>query len=318
MCRSAPRGAQAPGVQSMSEYKGDISGRLVRRASWHLWVALGATLGTLVARTVRLTSDGGMDHAIVARAARVRPAGGSRYDDPHFLYLPSAVMAAAPWTVVPRGVLSVLVPVVVTGCRVGGWVCALRLHGVPVRSRFAALGLIGLAAGFAPFARARCGGRVEAAAGAGGVARAAVAGAGGEGRGAGGPGGGLVLAGAGAAAARSDVALSGGDAAQGLSGCGDVVWSSGYGGRSLLDGCEAYVAPAAPCPSRLQRARPLRLCLEGDGRLGPGGYSGGRQQRCPWATRFDPAVAPQVSCMFVVYWLAHSHGTGPYTGPPGR
>lgn len=136
----------------MSERKSDISGWLVRPASWHLWVVLGAVLGAVVARTARLTSDGGMDNAIVVRAARVWLAGGSPYDDPHFLYLPSAVVAAAPWATVPRGVLSVLVPVLVAGCLVGGWVCALRLHGVALRSRFAALGLIGLAAGFAPFA----------------------------------------------------------------------------------------------------------------------------------------------------------------------
>ncbi|MGI5377532.1 glycosyltransferase 87 family protein [Streptomyces sp. CA-251387] len=136
----------------MSEYKSDISGWLVRRATWHLWVVLGAVLGALVTRTARVTSDGGMDNAIVVRAARVWLAGGSPYDDPHFLYLPSAVLAAAPQVLVPRGVLGVLVPVVVTGCLVGGWVCALRLHGVDVRSRFAALGLIGLAVGFAPFA----------------------------------------------------------------------------------------------------------------------------------------------------------------------
>ncbi|WP_030689691.1 glycosyltransferase 87 family protein, partial [Streptomyces sp. NRRL B-1347] len=33
----------------------------------------------------------------------------------------------------------------------GGWGCALRLYGVPWRSRFAVLGLLGLALGFAPF-----------------------------------------------------------------------------------------------------------------------------------------------------------------------
>ncbi|MEY9993571.1 arabinofuranan 3-O-arabinosyltransferase [Streptomyces sp. V4I8] len=136
----------------MSERKSDISGWLVRRATWHLWVALGAVLGALVAHTARVTSDGGMDNAIVVRAARVWWAGGSPYDDPHFLYLPSAVLAAAPQVLIPRGALGVLVPAVVTGCLVGGWVCALRLYGVPLRSRFAALGLLGLAAGFAPFA----------------------------------------------------------------------------------------------------------------------------------------------------------------------
>ncbi|WP_369175294.1 glycosyltransferase 87 family protein [Streptomyces sp. R28] len=124
----------------------------MRRATWHLWVVLGVVLGALVVRTARVTSDGGMDNAIVVRAARVWLAGGSPYDDPHFLYLPSAVLAAAPQAVIGRSALSVLVPVVVTGCLVGGWGCALRLHGVGLRSRFAVLGLIGLAVGFAPFA----------------------------------------------------------------------------------------------------------------------------------------------------------------------
>ncbi|MEU8990189.1 glycosyltransferase 87 family protein [Streptomyces sp. NPDC048558] len=136
----------------MSEHKSDISGWLVRRATWHLWAVLGVLLGALVMRSARVTSDGGMDNAIVVRAARVWLGGGSPYDDPHFLYLPSAVLAAAPQALIPRGLLGVLVPVVVTGCLVGGWVCALRVHGVPLRSRFAALGLIGLAVGFAPFA----------------------------------------------------------------------------------------------------------------------------------------------------------------------
>ncbi|MGV9227947.1 glycosyltransferase 87 family protein [Streptomyces nigra] len=136
----------------MSERKSDISGWLVRPANVPLWVALAAVLGALVARTARLTSRGGMDNAIVVRAAKVWLEGGSPYDDPHFLYLPSAVLAAAPQVLVDRDVLLVLAPLTVTGCLVGGWVCALRLHGVPLRSRFAALGLLGLAAGFAPFA----------------------------------------------------------------------------------------------------------------------------------------------------------------------
>lgn len=45
-----------------------------------------------------------------------------------------------------------LVPLAVTACLAAGWACALRLHGIPPRSRLAALGLAGLTAGFAPFA----------------------------------------------------------------------------------------------------------------------------------------------------------------------
>ncbi|MER6405969.1 glycosyltransferase 87 family protein [Streptomyces viridosporus] len=131
--------------------KGDISGWLVRPAGGHLWAALVLLLGALTAHTVRVTSDGGMDNAIVVDAARTWLAGGSPYDDPHFLYLPSAVLAAAPQALLPRSVLDVLVPVAVTTALALGWACALRLHRVPLHSRLAALGLLGLAAGFAPF-----------------------------------------------------------------------------------------------------------------------------------------------------------------------
>lgn len=131
--------------------KNDISGWLVRRAPWQSWVVLAAVLGATAAHVARATPDGGMDNAIVVRAARTWLSGGSPYDDPHFLYLPSAVLAAVPQALLPQDLLRVLVPLAVTGCLAVGWACALRLHGVPLRSRFAALGLTGLAAGFAPF-----------------------------------------------------------------------------------------------------------------------------------------------------------------------
>lgn len=136
----------------MSERKSDISGWLVRPASWHLWALLAAVLGATTARTTRATSDGGMDNAIVVRAARTWLDGGSPYDDPHFLYLPGAVLAAAPQALLSPAVLRVLVPLAVTVCLAAGWACALRLHRVPLHSRLAALGLAGLTAGFAPFA----------------------------------------------------------------------------------------------------------------------------------------------------------------------
>jgi arabinofuranan 3-O-arabinosyltransferase len=136
----------------MSERKSDISGWLVRRASWRVWVVLGAVLGATAARTARLTSGGGMDNAVVVRAARTWLSGGSPYDDPHFLCLPSAVLAAAGQVLLPPTAPRVLVPLAVTGCLVLGWACALRLHDVPLCSRFAALGLAGLTAGFVPFA----------------------------------------------------------------------------------------------------------------------------------------------------------------------
>ncbi|MFJ3227882.1 glycosyltransferase 87 family protein [Streptomyces sp. NPDC086783] len=131
--------------------KSDISGWLVRRASWHAWPVLAAVLGAGVLGVARRRADGGMDNAIVVRAARAWLDGGSPYDDPHFLYLPSAVLAAVPQALLPAYVLKVLVPLVVTALLVAGWACALRIHGVPWRSRFAVLGLTALAMGFAPF-----------------------------------------------------------------------------------------------------------------------------------------------------------------------
>ncbi|MFF7332807.1 glycosyltransferase 87 family protein [Streptomyces sp. NPDC008150] len=135
----------------MNKGKCDISGWLVRRASWHAWAVLVAVLGACAAHTVRVTSDGGMDNAIVVRAARTWLTGGSPYADPHFLYLPSAVLAAAPQALLPVAALRLLVPVTVTAFLAGGWACALRLHGVPLRSRLAVLGPAALCAGFAPF-----------------------------------------------------------------------------------------------------------------------------------------------------------------------
>lgn len=116
-----------------------------------MWLGLVAVLGALAGHVARATPDGGMDNAIVVGAARLWLAGGSPYDDPHFLYLPGAVVAAAPQTLLPPLALRVLVPAAVTVCLAGGWACALRMYGVPLRSRFAVLGLAGLAVGFAPF-----------------------------------------------------------------------------------------------------------------------------------------------------------------------
>ncbi|MET8567319.1 glycosyltransferase 87 family protein [Streptomyces sp. NPDC004783] len=131
--------------------KGDISGWLARPAGRHAWAALVAVLGASALSAARAAPDGGMDNAIVVRAARTWLAGGSPYDDPHFLYLPSAVLAAVPQAVLPGAVLRVLVPFAVAGLLAVGWGCALRLHRVPLGSRLAVLGLTGLAAGFAPF-----------------------------------------------------------------------------------------------------------------------------------------------------------------------
>ncbi|MFF2844934.1 glycosyltransferase family 87 protein [Streptomyces sp. NPDC058001] len=120
-------------------------------ASWHLWVALAAVLAAFVVHVGRVTSDGGMDNAIVVHAARTWLDGGSPYADRHFLYLPAAVLAAVPQALLPGEVLRYAVPAGVVAGLVFGWGCALRLYGVAPRSRFAVLGLFGLAVGFAPF-----------------------------------------------------------------------------------------------------------------------------------------------------------------------
>ncbi|MEU9590010.1 glycosyltransferase 87 family protein [Streptomyces sp. NPDC048193] len=131
--------------------KNDISGWLVRPVGGHAWAALVAVLGASALSAARAAPDGGMDNAIVVRAARTWLAGGSPYDDPHFLYLPSAVLAAVPQALLPGAVLRVLAPLTVTALLALAWGCALRLHRVPCGSRLGVLGAIGLAAGFAPF-----------------------------------------------------------------------------------------------------------------------------------------------------------------------
>ncbi|MEV6017331.1 glycosyltransferase family 87 protein [Streptomyces sp. NPDC051997] len=135
----------------MRKGKSDISGWLVRRASWHAWAASVVVLCAHVVGVALRTSDGGMDNAIVVRAARTWLNGGSPYEDRHFLYLPSAVLAAVPQTLLPPDALRVLVPLTVTVLLLVGWLCALRVHGVPGRSRLGVLGPAVLALGFAPF-----------------------------------------------------------------------------------------------------------------------------------------------------------------------
>ncbi|MCZ4632622.1 hypothetical protein O3S69_00890, partial [Streptomyces rubrogriseus] len=61
--------------------KSDISGWLVRPAGRHPWAVLATVLAASAAHEARTTSDGGMDNAIVVRAARTWLAGGSPYDD---------------------------------------------------------------------------------------------------------------------------------------------------------------------------------------------------------------------------------------------
>lgn len=124
---------------------------MLRPATRHAWAALGVVLVATVIRAGLRGADGGMDNAIVVRAAEAWLDGRSPYADRHFLYLPGAVLAAVPQAVLPQSVLRFLVPTGVAATLVFGWGCALRIHGVAWRSRFAVLGLLALAMGFAPF-----------------------------------------------------------------------------------------------------------------------------------------------------------------------
>ncbi|WP_172384588.1 glycosyltransferase family 87 protein [Streptomyces sp. MNP-20] len=138
----------------MNAGKCDVSGGTgwwLRPAAWQAWAVLGVVLGALVLRVACRVPDGGMDNGIVVRAAGAWLEGRSPYADRHFLYLPGAVLAAVPQAVLPQGVVRVLVPLGVVGALAGGWAGALRIHGVPFRSRLAVFGLLGLALGFAPF-----------------------------------------------------------------------------------------------------------------------------------------------------------------------
>ncbi|MFF9895736.1 glycosyltransferase family 87 protein [Streptomyces longispororuber] len=139
----------------MNTGKSDVSGGAdwwLRPVGWQAWAVLGAVLGALALRVAYRVPDGGMDNGIVVRAAEAWLDGRSPYRDRHFLYLPGAVLAAVPQAVLPRDLVRLLVPFGVTAALAAGWAGALRVHGVPWRSRFAVLGLLGLALGFAPFA----------------------------------------------------------------------------------------------------------------------------------------------------------------------
>lgn len=135
----------------MNTGKGAVSGWLSRPVTWHGWAALGIVLFASAVQVGLRRADGGMDNEIVVKAAEAWLEGRSPYADRHFLYLPGAVLAAVPQALLPHSVVRFLVPAGVTASLVVGWGCALRIHGVPWRSRFAVLGLLALAMGFAPF-----------------------------------------------------------------------------------------------------------------------------------------------------------------------
>ncbi|KJY46677.1 membrane protein [Streptomyces sp. NRRL S-444] len=123
---------------------------LLRPASrpWQL-VSLAVVLGVCVSTSLR--ENWGSDNAFVVKAAQTLLAGGSPYEDKRFLYLPSAVLMAVPEALMPTAVLRWSLPVAMSGLLGIGWLAALRMFSVPLRSRFAVVGFPVLALGYKPY-----------------------------------------------------------------------------------------------------------------------------------------------------------------------
>ncbi|MFF8271135.1 glycosyltransferase family 87 protein [Streptomyces sp. NPDC016562] len=145
-----------PGIWLMKqEDNGSGSGdRLVRwllRPASRPWqvVSLAVLLGVCVSTSLR--ANWGSDNAFVVKAAQTLLAGGSPYEDKRFLYLPSAVIMAIPEALLPRGVLRWLLPVGMSGMLGIGWLAALRMFAVPLRSRFAFGGFAVFALAYKPY-----------------------------------------------------------------------------------------------------------------------------------------------------------------------
>ncbi|MEV6730177.1 MULTISPECIES: glycosyltransferase family 87 protein [unclassified Streptomyces] len=123
---------------------------LLRPASrpWQL-VSLAVVLGVCVSTSLR--ENWGSDNAFVVKAAQTLLAGGSPYEDKRFLYLPSAVLMAVPEALLPTTVLRWSLPVAMSGLLGIGWLAALRMFSVPLRSRFAVVGFPVLALAYKPY-----------------------------------------------------------------------------------------------------------------------------------------------------------------------
>ncbi|MFC9296242.1 glycosyltransferase family 87 protein [Streptomyces sp. NPDC057011] len=123
---------------------------LLRPASrpWQL-VSLAVVLGICVSTSLR--ENWGSDNAFVVKAAQTLLAGGSPYEDKRFLYLPSAVLMAVPEALLPQTALRWLLPVGMSGLLGVGWLAALRLFSVPLRSRLAVGGFAVLALAYKPY-----------------------------------------------------------------------------------------------------------------------------------------------------------------------
>ncbi|GGR79558.1 membrane protein [Streptomyces nojiriensis] len=116
--------------------------------SWQL-VSLAVLLGIAVSTSLR--ANWGSDNAFVVKAAETLLAGGSPYEDKRFLYLPSAVLMAVPEALLPREVLRWLLPLGMSGLLGAGWLAALRIFAVPLRSRFAVGGFAVFALVYKPY-----------------------------------------------------------------------------------------------------------------------------------------------------------------------
>ncbi|MFD3327634.1 glycosyltransferase family 87 protein [Streptomyces sp. NPDC058701] len=123
---------------------------LLRPASrpWQ-FLSLAVLLG--IAFSTSLRANWGSDNAFVVKAAQTLLEGGSPYEDKRFLYLPSAVLMAAPEAMLPQTALRWLLPVGMSGLLGAGWLAALRLFSVPLRSRFAVIGFPVLALAYKPY-----------------------------------------------------------------------------------------------------------------------------------------------------------------------
>ncbi|MBT2402450.1 DUF2029 domain-containing protein [Streptomyces sp. ISL-87] len=139
-----PSGAAEPGSRNR------LVGWLLKPAprSWKA-VSLAVLLGIAVSTSLR--ENWGSDNAFVVKAAQTLLAGGSPYEDKRFLYLPSAVLMAVPEAMLPQTALRWLLPVGMSGLLGAGWLAALRLFSVPLRSRLAVGGFAVLALAYKPY-----------------------------------------------------------------------------------------------------------------------------------------------------------------------
>lgn len=116
--------------------------------SWQV-VSLAVLLGIAVSTSLR--ANWGSDNAFVVKAAETLLAGGSPYEDKRFLYLPSAVLMAVPEALLPREVLRWVLPLGMSGLLGIGWLAALRIFAVPLRSRLAVGGFAVFALVYKPY-----------------------------------------------------------------------------------------------------------------------------------------------------------------------